>query len=156
MSTASVKNQIVDAPDSFAQADLKLLESRGFFFRVDAHGVQRRDHVLNFVTVLFEGVKGSDFVLLQLLLGEVDLIVTQFYQRPRFTHRIGLMLVFRQILGQTVLRGEWGAERQRRNQADPNFRRHLHLGRKKNAVIHFYFFLDCPSSFCRTGMRWRA
>ena len=58
------KDQIVNPADRFAQADLQFLESRGFFFRVDAHAAQRRNHVMNFIPVLFESVKGSDLVLL--------------------------------------------------------------------------------------------
>ena len=84
--------------------------------------MQRRDHVMNFVAILFEGVQGSDLVIgFQLPLCQVDLLVSQFCQRARFADRVGLMLVFRQILGQTVLRGERSAERQRRDQHRSEF-----------------------------------
>ena len=64
---------------------------------------------MNFVAILFERVKGSDLVLLQLFLCQLNLLVPQFCQVARFPDRVGFMLVFRNVVGKAVLRGEWSA-----------------------------------------------
>jgi len=48
------ENQIVNVPDRFAKADLEFFISGRFFFRVDASGLKRLSHVLNFIAVLLE------------------------------------------------------------------------------------------------------
>ena len=102
-------------------------------------------------------MKGGDLVLfLQLFLCQINLIVTQFCERPRFADWVGFTLILCQVLSQAVLCGERDAERQRRNYRDSHFNRDCHLGGKKSFVLGSYFFLDCPSSRCKTRMRWRA
>ena len=56
LSTRERKNQIINVPESFPHADLKLLESRRFFLRVGDHRRERRYGFPDFIAVFSASV----------------------------------------------------------------------------------------------------